>query len=71
MTVKKGFWKQLHVKEAMMTVRERYASVVSLVEHASESVRTIKGAAGNQQDNVKATVKRSGENVKLLSYFFY
>merc|ERR1711983_650034 len=68
-TVKKGSVLQLHVKEAMIQL-QKYALVVSLVVHVSENVRRMRVVAGNQQDNVKATVKRSGVHVKLLSYFF-
>merc|ERR1712029_1314356 len=70
-TVRKGSGtpKPAYVKAAVeMINQQKYAAVVILVVHASESVKIMKVVAGNQQEHARAIVKRSGVHVKFRMF---
>merc|ERR1712194_831742 len=48
------------VTVAMMILKEKFVSVVSIVFHAEMNVQLWKGVEGNPQKNVSSTVRRSG-----------
>jgi len=57
------------IKEQMMTKlanHQKIAAVVPIVSLVNKSVRNLKDVAGNQQLNVRPTVKRSGVVVNAL-----
>merc|ERR1711933_408770 len=64
-----GTLKPAYVKAAVeMINQQKYAAVVILVVHASESVKIMKVVAGNQQEHARAIVKRSGVHVKFRMF---
>merc|ERR1719190_16513 len=66
-TVRKGSGtlRPAYVKAVEMINQQKYAAVVILVVHASESVKIMKVVAGNQQENARDIVNRSGVHVKF------
>ena len=70
-TVRKGLGTltPAYVEAVEMINQQKYAAVVILVVHASESVKRMKVVAGNQQENARAIVNRSGAHVKF-SYVY-
>merc|ERR1712129_355299 len=54
------------VEEMMINQQQKYAAVVLIVSLVKMSVRNLKDVAGNQQLNVRTTVKRSGVVVNAL-----
>merc|ERR1740121_364926 len=70
-TVRKGFPKEppKHVLAAMIQP-QKFVSAVTLVVHASENVRQMRVATGNQQERARAIVNRNGFHVKLFPCFF-
>merc|ERR1740121_633695 len=62
------------LKKVWYTVRRSgvvaSAQVVLAVDHARESARIMKDVAGNLQENVRATVNKSGVNVNLFLLYF-
>merc|ERR1711897_35418 len=66
-TVRKGSGtlRRAYVEAVEMINQQKYAAVVILVVHASESVKIMKVVAGNQQENARAIVNRSGVHVKF------
>merc|ERR1712241_1070466 len=57
------------VRKGSGTLRPAYVeAVVILVVHASESVKRMKVVAGNQQENAKTIVNRSGALVKFSMF---
>merc|ERR1719221_2314935 len=56
------------VEEMMINKKQKYAAVVILVVHASESVKIMKVVARNQQEHARAIVKRSGVHVKFRMF---
>merc|ERR1712176_35116 len=69
-TVRKGSGtlRRAYVEAVEMINQQKYAAVVILVVHASESVKIMKVVAGNQQENARAIVNRSGVHVKYYVY---
>merc|ERR1711933_217099 len=69
-TVRKGSGtlRPAYVEAVEMINQQKYAAVVILVVHASESVKRMKVVAGNQQENAKAIVNRSGALVKFSMF---
>jgi len=55
--------------QAVMIQPQKFVLVVTLVVHASESVRQMRVVAGNQQVHARAIVNRNGFHVK--PYFFH
>merc|ERR1712176_593550 len=66
-TVRKGSGtlKPAYVEAVEMINQQKYAAVVILVVHASESVKIMKVVAGNQQENARGIVNRSGVHVNF------
>merc|ERR1719188_2647046 len=59
------------IREQMMIKQanhQKIAAVVPIVVHASESVKSLKVVAGNQQENVRAIVNRTGVHVKFRMF---
>jgi len=54
------------VEEMMINKKQKYAAVLLIVSLVKMSVRKMKDVAGNQQLNVRPTVKRSGVVVNAL-----
>merc|ERR1712008_608438 len=54
------------VEETMINQQQKYAAVVLIVSLVKMNVRNLKDVAGNQQLNVRTTVKRSGGVVNAL-----
>jgi len=69
-TVRKGSGtlRPAYVEAVEMINQQKYAAVVILVVHASESVKIMKVVAGNQQEHARAIVKRSGVHVKFRMF---
>merc|ERR1711933_672772 len=67
-TVRKGSGtlRPAYVKVVEMINQQKYAAVVLIVSLVKMSVRKMKDVAGNQQLNVRPTVKRSGVVVNAL-----
>merc|ERR1711933_325887 len=63
-----GTLRPAYVKAVEMINQQKYAAVVILVVHASESVKIMKVVAGNQQENARGIVNRSGVHVKFYIF---